>query len=634
MDGPLPFRTQHSKIAPSLIDTLKSACNSFVQTAQTKVATVSGNVLGQLLASDEVAKGARALLLSHSLPALNTLYQNLKKSSAPLSWAVFCALKLQFQAFAIEENLKHLAPEQRTLFSDTSIEWQKLERELKNKPKEEQQAGLAELQKKLPELTQKIGLLVEEGCLIGEVAKLFGTVLGNTLLTQAKKVAPFLFKSTPPLKGAASTSAPPCDPNLNWHYLAAVEKDKIVENGASLCAVRFGCEIVGGLTYDLSRWRQILSLGKDQLKANVLKELKDKNVSWFRYFIVWAFFSIAHTLIYRYFERVANAYFREIFNCLNEEREQRYEPIIHTTLENGGSYYFDFNARLAHRNNLSNEEFQRQLELPNADELYEKMGKDLIKKSGMNCVVVWILKWILPPPKEIVKKLLTSLTDALHKGEYGFNQMLFSLLGHAEGLVRKDPANPPTPHAHSRERMRLVEGLVRNLADAVFMATCKTPSQVINGAMNRSFPADPVNAFLENIPLSVLSEEARKEIRTSSQEELLRCSMDSLADLIEEICNEKSLQRACYQGLAAANKFFTPDPPLMPPEQLDLAVRGRAVNLLSLIMTKKTGLPEEVIPYLSGFVTPYVNSFLTLASNSLYPAFFQRMLLNPYFKNR
>ena len=620
--------TQPSKEKPcgvrSFFETLKN-------NVKTTVTSVGANALSQLLTSEPVARGAEMLLLAHPVSAVNSLHQTLKKThDGPLDWDAFCALQVQFQAFAESKELAQLELEQRTFICETNTRLMTLRKELENQSKEQREEGLSALCQELPELTQRVGILVEKGSLTGRVA----TVVGNVLFAQVKQVFPFLFSTAPAVDSEAPIPPPPSSLNLNGRYLAVIEKDRLAKNGAGFGALRFACEAVGGLSYDVNRYRTLLASPHDELKTNVLKELRAQNVSWIRYFCVWCLFSLVHSLIARYVQRAADAYFREAFTYLKDQKAQKYEPLIHTTLENGAQYFFSFNAKLARGSNLKNEEFQKDLELPHADELYEKMGADFIRKSGMNCVFVKILTWVFGSPKELAKSCVLSFTEAMHEREYGFNRMLFPLLGYAENFVRAPALNPPSKYTPTRERMRHVEGFVRNLTDAALMASCKTPAQVTEGITNRRFSSDFTTTLLAKIPSTLLSEETSAEFRQLSQEEVVQRSIISLAELIEQMFEEQSLQYALYEMLAAGNTFFTSDPPVMTPEQLDLAVRQRAVNLFNLILTTKLQLPEEAGSYFTEIIAPYVDSFLTLGSNSLQPALLQRIFLDPYLKNR
>lgn len=587
------------------------------------------NALGQMLASDKAAEGVKTLsektLFVHPVTSVNTLYASLKQvaSSETLQLADFQGLQVQFATFITSEESDKLDIEQLAVLSEMSTRLTKARKELTGQSPTEQAAGLATIKGELPGMVKRIGSLVEVKSLVGRVA----TTFWNVIISKAKQVAPFLFvERAPPTRIKIDES--PVTPDLNWVIETKVEAFRLASNGSACLTLRLICETFCGIEYDMNDYRTILAQGKDRLKRSTLAFLKQKKVSCLRYFFVWCFFSLGYWLIHRYVERATQAYLKEARSFIKTQKEHKYERLINTTLEEGSAFYYAINAKLRRQSNLINEQFQKELELPDSEAIYEKIGNDLFKKARINWIVALLIKWFIASPKEIAKKATTSFAESLHKNQqYGLNQILLGLLKQAEDFQREHPE--PLPHKdHPLKRMELVSGYVRNFVDAALLSSCKTPDQIVSGVQNRSFPNDPIGQFLDALPQEVMTQEQRNQIRIQSHEELMRGAIAGFADIIEKTVQEKSLQKSLYETLVSANAFFLPvnAEEARTPEQLDTAVRERTVNLMNDVIAKKLGLPEEATPYLSRVTTPYANGCLTLISNSLQPAIFQRML--------
>jgi hypothetical protein len=561
----------------------------------------------------------------HPVPSVNTLHATIKKVARgnTLELTAFQGLQVQFAAFIASKEADKLDVEPFTILSEISTQLTKMRKDLTGKSAPEQVQHLATFKESLPGMVKRVGSLVEEGSIVGRVASAFW----NVILSKAKVMAPFLFvERAPPSRIKIDEN--PVSPDVNWVRATKLQAVQFASNASACLTTRLFCEGFCGIQYDMNDYRTILAQGKDRLKRSTLDFLRQKKVSCLRYFFVWCFFSIGYWLIHRYAERATQAYLKETLSFIATQKNHKYERLINTALEEGSAFYYAVNAKLRRRGNLINEQFQKELELPDSEENYDKIGRDLFKKARINWIVVLLIKWFIASPKEIAKKATVSLTESLHENQqHGLNQILLGLLKEAEKFQREHP-EPLPEKDHPLKRMELVGGYVRNFVDAALMSSCKTPDQIANGVQNRSFPNDPISQILEAIPQEVMTQEQRTQVRVQSHEELMRRAIIGFADVIEKTVQEKPLQKGLYEMLVSANAFFLPVNPeeAQTPEQLDSAVREHTVNLMNDVIAKRLNLPEEAIPWLSRVTTPYANDCLALISNSLQPAFFQRVL--------
>ncbi len=606
-----PVKDQQHK--PWYLWLLEGVTGQTFEAMKENVQAAGDDALRKALASDKVAEGVKTLaektVFVHPMGPVNTLYVTLKEvaGSKTLELADFQKLKVQFDAFIASKEPEKLDAEQCAVFS-------KMSERLTELSDTDQAARLATLKEELPDMVKRIGSLVEERSLVGRIA----TTFWNVILSKAKQVAPFLFVERMP-PSAIKIDENPVSPDLNWVNATSVEAARLASNGGACLTLRVFCEGICGIPYDMNKYRPLLQ--EKNLRRSTLEFLKQNKVSYLRYFFVWCFFSFGYWLIRRYAERATQAYFKEALSYITTQKEHKYEQLINTTLEAGSAYLYATIAKLRRKSNLVNGPFQQELELPDSEAIYEKIGCDLFKKAGISWIVALLIKWFIASPKDIAKKMTVSFTESLHENhQYGLNQILLSLLKQAETFQKEHP-EPLPDKDHPLKRRELVGGCVRNFFEAAFLSSCKTPDQIAGGVENRSFPNDPIGQILNALPQGA-------QTRADAHEELMQAAIVGFADVIDATVQEQSLQKSLYETLVSANTFFLPvnAEEAQTPEQLDSAVRAHMVKLMYNTIAKKLPLPEEIPPKVFEILTPYANGCLTLIGNSLQPAFFQRML--------
>ncbi len=154
---------------------------------------------------------------------------------------------------------------------------------------------------------------------------------------------PDYYKNIQTMRTAHAKNTTPVKENFEAH--ACAEKDIFIEKTTDFLTLKYIYESILGRQPDRTFYLRMMDNAKKtfvSLESLIFEDLKRENVSWYVswWHIVCALFvyKISHSLIQGFVKRGSDAYFKEIFNHIHQQKQQHFEGFIDARLTDANDY--------------------------------------------------------------------------------------------------------------------------------------------------------------------------------------------------------------------------------------------------------------------------------------------------------